>query len=66
MKAITDDPRFMEILAETEHFGMARDQYFAEQIPVSKQCERCGGTGNELLYMYRECSDCGGSGKNES
>ena len=25
-------------------------------------CERCGGTGNELLSMYRRCADCRGTG----
>jgi len=25
-------------------------------------CDRCGGTGNELLSMYRKCPDCGGTG----
>lgn len=25
-------------------------------------CPKCGGTGNELLFMYRQCSDCEGSG----
>ena len=30
-----------------------------------KLCERCGGTGNELMSMWRRCSDCGGSGRHE-
>lgn len=25
-------------------------------------CERCDGTGNELLSMYRQCQACGGRG----
>lgn len=25
-------------------------------------CKRCGGTGNEMLSMYKRCSDCGGTG----
>ena len=27
-------------------------------------CERCGGTGNEFMSMYKKCKDCGGSGIN--
>lgn len=25
-------------------------------------CDHCGGTGNELLFMYRECPKCAGTG----
>ena len=28
-----------------------------------KACFRCGGTGNELVNLYRACSDCGGTGQ---
>jgi hypothetical protein len=36
-----------------------------ELIPESQRCKNCGGTGNELLFMYRECRECGGSGIRE-
>lgn len=28
----------------------------------SQPCQKCEGTGNEFLFMYRECSACGGTG----
>lgn len=28
----------------------------------NKLCKRCGGTGNELLSMYRKCAACEGTG----
>lgn len=31
--------------------------------PGDRECRRCGGTGNELLGLYRKCSDCGGVGR---
>lgn len=27
-----------------------------------KLCERCGGTGNELMSMYKQCQACNGDG----
>lgn len=38
------------------------DNQRRERIPASERCDRCGGTGNEHLFTYRECEDCGGSG----
>ena len=35
--------------------------YGPSNIPTEK-CVRCGGTGNELLTMYRKCSWCDGRG----
>lgn len=31
----------------------------------SGPCRECGGTGNELLGMYRRCAACGGTGVGE-
>lgn len=39
------------------------DKRIAAQIPELERCQRCEGTGNEFLFMYRECSACGGTGK---
>ena len=30
-----------------------------------KLCDRCDGTGNELLWHYRQCQKCGGTGVEE-
>lgn len=46
---------------ETDH-RVASDDAKAELIPVEHRCSRCGGTGNELYFMYRECVACEGSG----
>jgi len=35
----------------------------AQNIKRGKDlCSRCGGTGNELMSMWRRCEACGGSG----
>jgi len=39
------------------------DDERAAKIPESNRCEKCEGTGNEFLYMYRQCSECNGTGK---
>lgn len=38
------------------------DNFRASLIPVEQRCERCNGTGNELMYMYRACGSCDGTG----
>lgn len=38
------------------------DNERSEWIPETLRCERCEGTGNELLFMYRRCQACGGDG----
>jgi DnaJ-class molecular chaperone len=38
------------------------DNEDAALIPEHQRCQRCGGTGNELLFMYRQCQACGGDG----
>jgi len=32
-------------------------------VAGNKLCERCDGTGNELMSMYRACQKCGGNGR---
>jgi len=38
------------------------DDARAALIQKDDQCEHCGGTGNEFLFMYQECPDCNGTG----
>ena len=42
------------------HGGVA---VMIEVVATTVPCSRCGGTGNELLSMYRQCSACGGYGR---
>lgn len=30
-----------------------------------KLCDRCGGTGNEILFMYKKCTACNGNGRHK-
>ena len=46
----TKDPR---VIADNERRDL---------IPAVQRCARCGGTGNEMLFMYRQCQACGGDG----
>jgi hypothetical protein len=39
------------------------DRKYAETIPEAERCERCTGTGNELMWMYRRCKACEGTGR---
>lgn len=41
------------------HDRMVRASNRSQGKPL---CSRCGGTGNELLFMYRQCAQCGGTG----
>ena len=44
--------------------GLARPVPFSPvTVEFDQECQRCGGSGNELLLRYRCCSDCGGSGR---
>lgn len=38
------------------------DNEKADMIPKDQRCSRCGGTGNELYFMYRKCPACEGDG----
>jgi hypothetical protein len=38
------------------------DNEQAQLIPAHQRCQRCEGTGNELMFMYRRCQACGGDG----
>jgi len=38
------------------------DNYLAAAVEPTMRCERCDGTGNELMFMYRRCQACGGDG----
>lgn len=42
---------------------MDADDARAAAIPEAERCEWCGGTGNELLVMYRRCPKCEGTGR---
>ncbi len=50
--------------AASTSIGIAADQAKREKNIADGQplCGRCGGTGNELYYMFRRCERCGGSG----
>lgn len=41
---------------------IAGDMTRSFAIPEEKRCNRCDGTGNELLSMYKQCQACGGDG----
>ena len=38
------------------------DDQHAAGIPEALRCEKCEGTGNEFLFMYRACPACKGTG----
>lgn len=40
----------------------ASDLQRAHRIRADIRCKRCEGTGNELMFMYRECPACKGTG----
>ena len=38
-------------------------QIHNENVKAGRElCDRCEGTGNQLLSMYQSCEKCGGSG----
>lgn len=47
----------------TDDWRVRMDNDRAAAIPVTEQCLKCDGTGNEFLFMYRKCSDCKGTGR---
>ena len=59
----------MENEIKNINVGIVSDQRKKEDnIKNNKPlCMRCGGTGNELFFMYRKYKKCGGTGvKNET
>jgi hypothetical protein len=61
-----------------EKFGKRKGLWVASDQPVHEQgdvrrhnknirdgkipCDKCDGTGNQLLSMYQKCNECGGTG----
>lgn len=57
------EARVNELVAGGLDHRVARDQAGAEMIREEERCERCGGTDNELMFMFRRCTECYGTGK---
>jgi DnaJ-class molecular chaperone len=69
-KTLNDQELYLkmsDVIASThdiQHYGMLQDE-ITRMINIFRSnpiCEKCTGTGNELLSMFRKCSDCGGDG----
>lgn len=57
-----EQKEFLGLIGEFQHVGLAQDEFNRRRVPSDKQCSRCGGTGNQLMFMYQKCEACGGDG----
>jgi RecJ-like exonuclease len=60
-----DEPPYVAIDPATFRDHKEATDYGRRNTNVERAltlCERCGGTGNEWLSMYRACEGCDGTG----
>lgn len=55
-------PHEAECPAQGVDHRVLRDDALASQIPREQRCLKCGGTGNQFMFMYQRCDDCLGRG----